>query len=133
MSPNVTVIPTELARSAEARRAASVRNPRNAGTVDIFHIAGRLGQAHRSAGYVCKTLDAYIAHEGFPKPFPIVRAGTLVKSAHKDSTWTKVEVDLWFDDRLPPAARGIVDQVERVAIDSRLSTNAMRLFADEVA
>jgi hypothetical protein len=127
MSP-ITVIPTDL-----ARRAVAARNPRNAGTVDIFHIAGRLGQAHRSAGYVCKTLDAYIALEGFPPPFPIVRAGKLVKTAHKDSTWTKIEVDLWFDNRLPPAARGLVDQAERVAIDSRLSASAMSLFSGNAA
>ncbi len=125
---SVTVIPTDLARRAEA-----ARNPRNATTVGLFQIAGRLGQAHRPAAYLCRMLDAYIAQEDFPVPFPIVRAGTLVKTAHRDSTWPKVAVDLWFDNRLPPAARQRIDQADRVAIDSRLSASAMRLFADAVA
>lgn len=127
MSP-ITVIPTDFARRAEA-----TGNPRNAGTVNLFHIAGRLGQAHRAPGYLCRTLDAYIALEGFPAPFPIVRAGTLVRTAHRDSTWPKVAVDLWFDNRLPPEARQLVDQAERVEIDSRLSARAMSLFADNAA
>jgi hypothetical protein len=127
MSP-ITVIPTALALRADA-----ARNPRNAGTCGIFEIAGRLGIADRSVGHIVRTIDAYIAHEAFPVPFPVVRAATLVKTAHKDSSWPRVAVELWFDNRLPPAARAAIDVTERHEIDSRLSASAMRLFSDDAA
>lgn len=127
MSP-IAIIPTPLAQAA-----AAARNPRNEGTCGIHDIAGRIGQAHRSESYICKTIDAYITAAGFPAPFPIVRGGKLVAGAHKDSRWPLVAVDAWFDSLLPPGARGAIDQADRVAIDSRLNARALSLFGGDAA
>lgn len=108
--------------------AAAARNPRNAGTCDIFHIAGRIGQAHRSPAWICRTINGYIAHAAFPAPFPKMVAGELALDVRRDSTWPLVAVDAWFDDRLPPEARAALDQAERAAVDSRLSARAATLF-----
>lgn len=122
------VIPTPLAHAA-----AAAGNPRNHGTTHLYEIAGRLGQAHRAPAYLCRTLDALIAEEGFPAPFPLARAGGVRKSAHRDSRWPLAAVDQWFEDRLPPAARGRLDAAERVEVDSRLSARAARLFGENAA
>lgn len=120
------VLPTPIARAAHA--ATPPDNPRNAGTCGIFYVAGKLGEANRAPGYLCRTLDALIGEDGFPAPFPLHRAGKLVKGAHRDSKWPLVAVDAWFDDRLPPSARAVIGMAERAEIDSRLSANAAKLF-----
>jgi predicted DNA-binding transcriptional regulator AlpA len=127
------VLPTRLAQAALAGQAGAARNPRNSGTCGLYDIAGRLGQAHRSPAYLCRTIDALIAGEAFPSPYPLVSAGRLVKGAHRDSRWPIAAVDAWFEDRLPPNARDLVDQAERVEIDSRLSARAVQLFGGENA
>ena len=121
---SVALIPTPLARAA----VAAGRNPRNNGTCGIFDVAGRLGQAHRRPAFLCTYLDGLIASAGFPAPFPVLRAGVLTDEVHTDSRWPLVAVEAWFDDRLPPGARGLVAQAERVEIDSRLSSRAFLLF-----
>lgn len=125
----ITVIPTPLAMACQAARA----NPRNADTCGLYDVAGRLGQADRGPAYLVRTIDALIAHDDFPSPFPIVRAGGLLRTSHRDSRWPRAAVDLWFDNRLPPAARGLIEGAERVEIDSRLSANAATLFTGNAA
>lgn len=124
----VAILPTPLARAT-----AAALNPRNAGTCGIYDIAGRLGHAHRKPKYICDQIDALIAGAAFPRPYPLARGGKLVTGAHADSRWPIAAVDLWFDDHLPPAARGAVDRAERVEIDSRLAARASRLFEEDVA
>lgn len=121
--PNVAVLPTPLARAA-----AAAANPRNAETVGIYDIAGRLGQASRRPAYLCRTIDALIEHKGFPEPFPLLKGGALSTAAHADSRWPRIAVDTWFDNSLPPAARGHADRVERIAVSSRLTANLQDLF-----
>ncbi len=124
----VAILPTPLARAT----AASI-NPRNRETCGIHDIAGRLGQAHRRPAYILGTIDALIAERGFPVPYPLMRGGKLSQAAHADSRWPRAAVDAWFDNALPPSARGAVASAERHEIDSRLAANAMRLFEEEVA
>lgn len=126
--PTVAVLPTPRARAV----AAGI-NPRNSSTCGIFDVAGRLGQAHRKPKYICDTIDGLIAEAGFPKPFPLIRAGKLQYDAHSDSRWATAAVDAWFHDQLPPAARGLVGDAERVQVDSRLSANLSSLFEDRCA
>lgn len=127
MSP-VTVIPTALAQAA-----AAARNPRNASTCGLFDVAGRLGQANRSVPFLRRTIDALIATKDFPAPFPTVRGATIIDTVTADSRWPLAAVDAWFDDRLPPSARGLIGQAERVEIDSRLSNRAFTLFSGGAA
>lgn len=124
---SVHILPTALARAGSADH-----HPRNAGTTGIFSIAGRLGIAHRSIGHVCRTVAALIDDRGFPAPFPHLVDDALVATAHPHARWPRVAVDAWFTDQLPPAARGAVDQAERVELDSRLSARAAILFAGMV-
>lgn len=123
--PNVAILPTPRARAAVA-----ATNVRNAGTSGIFDIAGRLGQAHRRPRYICDTIDALIAHEGFPAPYPLVRGGALVRSVHADSRWPTAAVDHWFDNQLPPGARAAIVSADRRDVDDRLSTNLAGLFGE---
>lgn len=125
---SVHILPTALARAGSADH-----HPRNAGTTGIFSIAGRLGIADRSIGHVCRTVTALIDAKGFPAPFPHLVDGALASTAHPHARWPRVAVDCWFTDQLPPAARGQVDQAERVALDSRLSARAATLFAGMVS
>jgi hypothetical protein len=121
--PTVAVLPTPRARAV----AAGI-NPRNSSTCGIFDVAGRLGQAHRKPKYICDTIDGLIAEADFPAPFPLVRAGKLQRGTHGDSRWPVAAVDAWFLDQLPPAARGLVGDAERVQVDSRLNANLVDLF-----
>lgn len=129
---SVHLLPTPLAQrtigAPPALSSPTPANPRNRTTCGVFEVAGRLGLADRAVPHICRTLDALIAREAFPAPFPLYRAGQLVRGAHRDSCWPRVAVDAWFDDRLPPNARGQLDQAERAEIDSRLSANAAKLF-----
>lgn len=125
---SVATLPT-----ARSRTAAAGCNPRNAGTSGIYDVAGRLGQAHRPPAWICRTLDAYVADQGFPAPFPLLKGGALATRVFADSRWPTVAVDAWFDGQLPPEARGAVDQAERAAVDSRLSLAAGALFDAEQA
>lgn len=124
--PNVAVLPTPLARAA-----AAAANPRNRDTCGIYDIAGRLGQASRRPAYLCRTIDALIEAKGFPEPFPLLKGAKLSTAAHADSRWSRAAVDAWFDNALPPSARGLVDKVERQAVSSRLSANLHDLFPAE--
>lgn len=126
--PNVAVLPTPLARAA-----AASTNPRNADTCGIYDIAGRLGQAHRRPAYVCSTLNALIQEKGFPRPWPLMKAGRLSSDAHSESRWARGLVEAWFDNALPPEARIHADRAERAAVDSRLAVNVTRLFEEAVA
>jgi hypothetical protein len=121
----VAVLPTPLARAALAGT-----NPRNAATVGIYDIAGRLGQAHRRSKWTCDYIDQLIATAGFPKPYPLLLRGKLADRTHGDSRWCRVSVDLWFDGQMPPGARAAGAVAERVEVDSRLSTNLHSLFGD---
>lgn len=121
--------PAPVAAPDAPRRAAGPGNPRNS-TCGLWEVAGRLGIAHRSAGFICRTVAALIAGEAFPAPYPVCRAGVLHRGVHGDSQWPRVAVEAWFDDRLPRDARGRLDQAERAEVDSRLSANAARLFGD---
>lgn len=123
--PNVAILPTPLARAALAGS-----NPRNAATCGLYDIAGRLGQAHRSAKWLCAHVDQLIAHAGFPKPFPLTHRGRLVVGAHGDSRWSRISVDLWFDGQLPASSRDAGAIAERVEVDSRLSANLHNLFGE---
>lgn len=125
---NIAVLPNNLARHSMAHA-----NPRNAHTVGIYDIAGRLGQAHRRPAYLCRTIDALIAERDFPAPFPLLKGGELSTAAHTDSKWARAAVDAWFDNNLPPAARAAVDLAERVEVNSRLNRNLHNLFDEEVA
>ena len=126
--PNVAILPTPLARAS----AASI-NPRNRGTCGIYDVAGRLGQAHRQPKYICASIDALIAGAGFPRPYPLARAGRLIHDCHADSRWPLAAVDDWFDSQLPPEARATVARAERVEIDSRLAARAATLFEGDAA
>lgn len=125
---NVAILPTPLARAALAGS-----NPRNAATCGLYDIAGRLGQAHRSAKWLTGYVDQLIAGAGFPKPYPLHHRGKLVTAAHGDSRWCRPAVDLWFDDQIPTAARDVGGRAERVEVDSRLSANLHRLFEGAAA
>jgi hypothetical protein len=122
---NVAVLPTSLARAALAGR-----NPRNAGTCGIYDIAGRLGQAHRREKWLCAYIDQLIETAGFPKAYPLLKAGKLTATAQGHSRWCRVAVDLWFDGQLPAGAREAGAVAERVEVDSRLSANLHSLFGD---
>lgn len=128
MSP-VSIIPTPLAQQA-ARRAA---NPRNVGTVDLFHIAGRLGQAHISLRRLVRLVDKMIEGEGFPPAMPHLAGGRLTRGASRDAAWPQPSVDHWFEQQLPADIRGAVATAERVEIDSRLSLAALHLFDGDAA
>lgn len=125
---SVTVLPTPLARAAQANA-----NPRNLSTCGIFDVAGRLGQAHRRPNFICKTIDLLIEERGFPQPFPLLRGAVLQERVFADSRWPRAAVEAWFNDQLPPAARALDSTAEAVERNSRLNTNLSRLFEDEVA
>jgi hypothetical protein len=126
--PDVHVLPT-----SRAAASAAATNPRNAGTCGIYDIAGRLGMAHHNPDRICRTLNLYVDKSGFPAPYPTERAGDLITDVRSCSRWATVAVDAWFDDQLPPAARGRVDAAERAGLDSRLSARAASLFVDDAA
>ena len=121
--PDIAILPT-----ARARTAAADLNPRNRDTCGVYDVAGRLGQAHRDLPWLRRYLDRLIEHDDFPAPFPLIRSG--VQAA---SRWPVVAVDAWFDGQLPPAARALVGQAERYAIDARLAAGAATLFPGDVA
>lgn len=119
----VAILPTPHAHAARA-----ALNPRNAGTCGVFDIAGRLGRADDKPAKIIKTIDLLIADREFPRPFPLVRGGKLCDGAHCDSRWSQIAVDHWFEDLLPPGARAIVRDTERVERDSRLNARLAHLF-----
>lgn len=128
MTP-VSIIPTPLAQA----HARHVRNPRNAGTVDLFHVAGRLGQAHIPLKRLVRLVDAMIEQEAFPRPLPHLAAGRMTRSPSREAVWPQPAVDHWFEQQLPADIRGAVATADRVAIDSRLSAAAATLFEGDAA
>lgn len=122
---NIAILPTLAARAAAHSALAS---PRNASTCGLFEIAGRLGQANRSARYLCRMIDALIESRGFPSPYPLLHKGSLETRARNNSRWPRAAVDAWFFGQLPPDARAAVGDAERVEVDSRLNANLAHLF-----
>lgn len=125
---SVTVLPTPLARAAQANA-----NPRNVSTCGIFDVAGRLGQAHRRPNFICKTIELLIEERGFPQPFPLLRGAVLQERVFADSRWQRAAVDAWFNSQLPPEAQALDTAAEAVERNSRLNANLAYLFEDEVA
>jgi predicted DNA-binding transcriptional regulator AlpA len=126
---HITVIPTPLAQA----HALRIRNPRNAGTVDLFHVAGRLGQAHISLKRLVRLIDAMIEQDGFPPALPHLSGGRKIRTASRDAAWPEAAVDHWFEKDLPADLRHVLGGAERHAIDSRLSAAAMQLFDGDAA
>ncbi|WP_308815547.1 hypothetical protein [Sphingomonas sp. GV3] len=123
--PKVAILPTPLARAALAGS-----NPRNAATCGIYDVAGRLGQAHRKPKWLSDYIEQLIEKAGFPKAYPVLKAGKLASGVTRDSRWCRAAVDLWFDGQLPPGSRDAGAVAGRVEVDSRLNTNLHSLFED---
>lgn len=94
----------------------------------LFAVGGILGHRDRTTGWLCKLIDALIAHDGFPQPLPLrMRGGGISRAAHKDSRWPSVAVDAWLANQVPVALVDAAETSALAAASSRLDVRARAL------
>lgn len=91
----------------------------------LFAVGGMLGHRQRAAGWICRLVDALIAHDGFPQPLPLrLSDGRTSRAAHKDSRWPSVAVDAWLANQVPAALIDAAGASALAAASSRLDARA---------
>ena len=93
----------------------------------IWYIQMRLGRKDYGIGRMATYLNAMIADHGFPKPFPHMRAGTLIDAVTPQSRWQRAAVDNWLFDFLPPDAASAADAAARASAAAEMDVSASNL------
>lgn len=94
----------------------------------LFAVGGILGHRQRTAAWICRLVDALIAHDGFPQPLPLrMPDGRTSRAAHKDSRWPSVAVDAWLANQVPVALVSAAETSALAAASSRLDERARAL------
>ena len=94
----------------------------------LFAVGGILGHRERTVGWLCKLIDAMIAHDGFPQPLPLrMSGGGTSRAAHRDSRWPSVAVDAWLANQVPAALVDAAETSVLAAASSRLDARARSL------
>lgn len=93
----------------------------------LFTVGGLLGHRPRTVGWLCKYIDALIAHDGFPQPLPLRVGNTTSRAAHKDSRWPSVAVDAWLVAQVPAGLVEAAGQSLLAAASARLDQRARGL------
>lgn len=94
----------------------------------LFAVGGMLGHRDRAVSWLCRLVDALIAHDGFPQPLPLrQRDGTTSRAAHRDSRWPAAAVDAWLAGQIPRGLVAVVDTSHLAAASARLDMRARAL------
>lgn len=97
--------------------------------LNIFSVAGHLGQRRRSLAYIVRYLDQLVEHAGFPAPLPVNTRKGLIRTAHKDSQWLADAVEAWLAGQAPAPLAPSIDAATMAAAGNRMDANAGRLRA----
>lgn len=79
-------------------------------TVSIHYIKRHTGTERLKDRALVSYVEALIADHAFPPPLPCpVKGQGATLAVRMDSRWRRDAVDLWLDDRLPPATATALD------------------------
>ena len=97
--------------------------------LNIFAVAGQLGQRRRTLPYIVRYLDQLVEHAGFPSPLPVNTRKGLIRTAHKDSQWLADAVEAWLAGQAPAPLAPSIDAATMAAAGNRMDANAGKLRA----
>lgn len=114
--------------AAEVAPLAPLPTYANGTLYGLFAVGGMLGHRKRTEAWLCRMIDALIAHDGFPQPLPLpTRAGHTSRAAHRDSRWPAAAVDAWLAAQVPAGLVAAVDTTALTAASARLDARARAL------
>ena len=101
-------------------------------TYGVEDIARRLGQQDHTPRWHARFVSRLVETQQFPQPFPTMIGERLITETHPRSRWSRVAVDAWFDDRLPPDAGAALDRAAEAEavrnMDARAEAIGLKLI-----
>lgn len=111
-------------------------------TYGLDDLMKRLGQTAghgitRTERWQLRFIERLIEQHAFPAPLPLLTGVDLTSAPRRKSRWQQAAVDLWFDERTPPAAREAEDRGARIEgereMDARASAIGLSIITGRAA